>query len=184
MSIIEVNKIVAALLTLGLVVLGGDFLAELLVGGHETKVNAYPIAAQIPGGSETEEPAEATSTAPQISLASLLASADPAAGKKVAKKCKACHTFEDGGANRVGPNLYGVLGRKIASYEGYGYSKVLQAKSGETWSYDDLDAFLASPKTWAPGTKMSFAGVKKAKDRAALLAYLRQMNANPPPMPE
>ena len=183
MSFFEANKIVAALLTIGVVVLSGNFLAELLVEGEEPEVHAYQIAVL----GEAEEPAEtgqANVTAPQETLASLLASADPAAGEKVAKKCKACHTFKDGGANRVGPNLYGVLGQNIASHEAFTYSDALQAKSGETWSYDSLDAFLMSPKTWAPGTKMTFAGVKKPKDRAALLAYLRQMNADPPPMPE
>lgn len=187
MAFFEANKIVAGLLTAGVVALGSGFVADLLFEGHEPEEHAYQIAAV----SETEEPASDAGPAstmpeavPEISLASLLADADPAAGEKQAKKCKACHTFERGGANRIGPNLYGVLGRKIAGHDGFKYSDVLQAKSGETWSYEGLDAFLASPKTWAPGTKMSFAGVRKPEDRAALLAYLRLQTANPPPLPE
>ena len=176
----EINKIVAALLTAAAVALGSGFVAESLFKEKESEERAYAIATV----NETAAPVEAESEAPQVTLASLLADADPAAGERVAKKCTACHTFNDGGANRVGPNLYDLLGRMIASFGGYNFSDALQAKSGEAWAYDNLDAFLASPKTWVPGTKMSFAGIKKPGDRAALLAYLRQQNANPPPLPE
>ncbi len=184
MAFFEANKIVAGLLTAGVVALGSSFVAELIFEGHEPEEHAYQIATV----GETDEPTQMESAepeaAPEITLASLLANADPAAGEKVAKKCKACHTFERGGANRIGPNLYGMLGRKIASHDGFKYSDALQAKSGEAWNYEGLDGFLASPKAWAPGTKMSFAGVKKPEDRAALLAYLRLQSANPPPLPE
>jgi len=187
MSFFEATKIVAALLTASFVALGSGFIASLMFEGQEPESRAYQIAAI----DETAAPAEtvkaestAPQAAPQVTLASLLGGADPAAGEKIAKKCKGCHTLQKGGANRVGPNLYGVLGREIASFAGFKYSDALQAKSGETWGYDNINAFLTSPKTWAPGTKMGFAGIKKLEDRAALLAYLRQQNDNPPPLPE
>jgi cytochrome c len=186
MSFFEANKIVAALLTASVVALGSGFVSELLFAEGESEERAYEIAAvsESDEAATTAEKAEEESSAPQVTLASLLTGADPAAGEKIAKKCKGCHTLNDGGANKVGPNLYGVLGRGIASIDGFKYSDALKAKSGEAWGYDNLNAFMTSPKTWVPGTKMTFSGVKKEGDRAALLAYLRQQNANPPPLPE
>ncbi len=120
---------------------------------------------------------------PVSPLAALLARADPERGKKVAKKCVACHTVNRGGKKKLGPNLWGVVGAKQAAREGFKYSRAL-AGLGGAWSYADLDAFLASPKTYAPGTRMGFPGVKKPADRAALIAYLRTLADTPPPLPK
>ena len=100
------------------------------------------------------------------------------------KKCTACHTFDEGGANKVGPNLWNVVGRPIASAGSYKYSDGLQEKSGDSWSYENLDGYLHKPKDWAPGTKMSFAGLKKVKERADLIVYLRSLSDSPAPLPE
>ncbi len=183
MSVFEANKIIAAVLTVGVVALASGFISTLVFEEHKQEEKAYPIVAET-GGKPADAPAEAPQAAAQVPLAALLAKADPAAGEKVTSKCKSCHTFDEGGANRIGPNLYGVVGRQIASHEGFSYSDALKAKAGESWSYDGLDAFLTAPKDWAPGTKMSFAGIKSAEDRAALLAYLRQLSANPLPLPQ
>jgi cytochrome c len=186
MAFFEANKVIAAVLTAGVAALGSGFVSELVFKDHESEEHAYQIATVGVAEQPTSEAAaDSASEAPAgQNLGTLIAAADPGAGEKVAGKCKACHTFDDGGANRIGPNLYGIVGRQIAGHDGFSYSDALQAKAGETWSYEGLDGFLASPKTWAPGTKMSFAGIKSPEDRAALLAYLRAQSANPLPSPE
>ncbi|MFM9844341.1 MAG: c-type cytochrome [Dongiaceae bacterium] len=116
-------------------------------------------------------------------LAALLAAADPAQGQTVAKKCAACHNFEKGGPNKVGPNLWAIVGAKHAHKEDYAYSEIIKSMADKEWSYAELDAFLAAPKTYAPGTKMTFVGIKKPEDRAALIAYLRSLSDSPKPLP-
>jgi cytochrome c len=101
----------------------------------------------------------------------------------VAKKCAACHNFEDGAPNKIGPNLWGVVGRDIAALPDFSYSSALSEKEGD-WSYEALSEFVASPKGWAPGTKMTFAGLKKPQDRADLILYLRSLSGSPEPLPE
>jgi cytochrome c len=138
------------------------------------------------------EPAEGTAegtdaaAAPEpeaTGLPALLAQADVAAGQKATRVCAACHNFEEGGPNKLGPGLWGVVGRDIASHEGFSYSAALTQKEG-VWDYEALDHFLASPREWAPGTKMAFAGVRKPEDRAAIILYLRSLAADPAPLPE
>lgn len=117
------------------------------------------------------------------SLAVLLAAATPEAGEKVFAKCQSCHNVEQGGANGVGPALYGVMGKPIASNApGFGYSSALSGKGGE-WTWENMDAWLSNPRAFADGTSMSFAGLSKAEDRANLMAYLAA-NGGAPPLPE
>lgn len=117
-------------------------------------------------------------------LAALMASADAADGEKVARKCKACHSFGKGEANKIGPNLYDIIDRPIAGLEGFNYSQALQDKNSLKWTYQHLEQYLERPKEWAPGNKMVFAGLRKPEDRAALLLYLRGLSDNPAPLPE
>jgi cytochrome c2 len=112
----------------------------------------------------------------------LLAHADPAAGAKDARKCAVCHNFEEGGSAKLGPPLWGVIGRDIASVEGFAYSEALTGKEG-AWDYERLDAFLAQPRNWAKGTKMAFAGLKKPEERADVILYLRSLSHDPAPLP-
>jgi cytochrome c len=112
-----------------------------------------------------------------------VAEADPAAGEKAARPCVACHSFEAGGPTKIGPPLHDIVGRPIASVEGFSYSEALAGKEGE-WTYDNLNQFLTDPRGWAQGTKMAFAGVKSEEDRAAVVAFLRSITENPPPLPE
>ena len=114
--------------------------------------------------------------------AALLASADVAKGRKLFKKCVACHTSSDGGKNKVGPNLWNIVNSERGKRAGFGYSKAFKATAGN-WTYDSLDAFLTKPKAYIKGTRMMFAGVKKARDRAAVIAYLRSLSDAPAPLP-
>ena len=114
----------------------------------------------------------------------MIGGADPAAGQKAAKKCAACHSFDNGGKNKVGPNLWNIVNRKPATVDGFKYSGAL-TEYGETtnWTYEALDAYLTNPKTAIPGNKMAFAGLKKPKDRADVLAYLRSLSDSPAELP-
>ncbi len=181
MSSLEINKIVAAILTAGVVAMTAGFVAELLINPDELEENVYRVA--IAAGAATQEATGAAEAGPEP-VSPLLASADAQAGKKGARKCGACHTFDQGGAQKIGPNLWNVVNRRIAGVEGFGYSSALQGLSGRQWTYEDLNAFLAKPKDFAPGTKMTFAGLKKIDARADLIAYLRSLSDSPTALPE
>jgi cytochrome c len=115
-------------------------------------------------------------------VSGLLASANVDKGKAVAKKCEACHTFQKGGPNKIGPDLWGVVGRPVASHEGFSYSNALKKKGG-TWDYESINEFIAHPSKTVPGTKMTFAGLDKVQDRADVIAYLRSLADSPAPLP-
>jgi cytochrome c len=140
--------------------------------------------AEATGAAEDQAESEApqTAAAQGAGIDGLMAQADPTAGEAAARKCVACHSFEAGGPNKIGPVLHNVVGRDVASVEGFSYSGALQEKEG-VWDYQALDAFLSNPREWAPGTKMAFAGVKKDEERADLIAYLRTVTEEPPPLP-
>ena len=183
MSGVEVNKVIAAVLTAGIIAMLSGFVAHLLVQPQELAQHAYPVVGATPAEAPPAEAAAAEAPGPG-SVLPLLAAADVAAGQKMSRKCTACHTLEEGGAKKIGPNLWNLVGRAIASVDGFKYSKSLQEMSGDAWSYENLDGFLGNPKGWAPGTKMSFAGLKKIQDRANLIAYLRSLSGSLAPLPE
>jgi len=153
-----------------------NFIGDKLVQAEHLETPAYVVAA----ADKDAEPAEATETAAADDALALLVSADPARGIKVFGKCKACHTTEEGGKNKVGPNLWEIVGK--ASSAGFKYSPALSELGGE-WTYADLDAFLTNPKAMVPKTKMAFAGVKKASDRASVILFLRGLSAAPKALP-
>ena len=151
-------------------------LGDFLVHADPLDKPAYAVAAQEAAAAK---PADGGAVENALTL---LAAAAPEKGAKLFKKCKSCHTVDKGGKNTVGPNLWDVVGRAKAGGAGFSYSGALKDKGGD-WSYADLDAFIANPKDYAKGTKMSFAGLKKAGDRAAMLLYLRSLSDSPKPLP-
>ena len=165
------NTVAGWVLGTGLLVFGLNILAEVVYHaeapdepGMIVEVAAETPAAEGPGAAEAGP-----------TMAQLLADADAVAGESAARACQACHTFDQGGAHRVGPNLWDVVGRPVAAAEGYAYSDALQAMSGETWSYEALSDFIANPRGFAPGTKMAYGGMKRDEQRLQLLAYLRSL---------
>lgn len=174
-----VNKIAAAVLSAGLLAMISGFIAHQFFHIEMPEKPAYVIAEGVApaGGAQT-----ASAPAGPQPIVPLLAQADPANGEKVAKKCASCHTFEKGGANKIGPNLWNVVGAKTAHIDGFAYSGSMQGM-GKEWTYEALGEFLYSPKDYVKGTKMTFAGLKKDQERADIIAYLRTLSDNPKPLP-
>ncbi|RYE46014.1 MAG: cytochrome c family protein [Hyphomicrobiales bacterium] len=183
MDSFELNKIIGAVLGTLLFVMGVGFLAEAIYHPIEGRGPGLTLAEAEAPGEHGAGPAEPE--APAVPLGVLLASADATAGQASVKKCSSCHNFGEGESNKTGPLLYGVVGRVEGSHEGFAYSDGMLAHkaNGDTWTYENLDAFLTSPKTYTPGTKMSFAGVKDPAERANILAYLQTLSPTPVPFP-
>ncbi len=156
---------------LALVYFGGHLLITgTLIPHHEEP--QIVVAAAKDGKKATETVAKEPEEAP-FDLATYMA--DPVKGQRVAAKCKACHSFDQGGAHRVGPKMWGVFGAQVAQHEDYSYSTAFQEKADMVWDQATLFAFLADPRGWAPGTKMQFNGIRKPEDRADLIAYLKTL---------
>ncbi len=179
MDAFEINKIAGAVLAALLVIFATRTISDLVFEHHTPEKPGYEIAVADTGTSEgskgTEEKVKP--------LGARLASADIDRGKKVAKKCKACHTFDKGGKTGVGPNLYDIVARKMAAVSGFAYSSALSGKGG-TWSFDELECFIANPKKCFKGTKMAFKGISKPQDRADLILYLRSLSDKPAALPQ
>ena len=180
MSVFEWNKIIGAVLLVALATKAIDIVVDGLTHSEALERNVYVVGApELPAA---PEPAKAPVKEGPGKIGPLLASASASAGKKTAKKCAACHSFKKGGAKKIGPPLWGVVDAKRARVAGFAYSSGL-AKAGGKWGYEELNDFLANPKKSMPGTKMIFAGVKKASDRANIIAFLRSLSDNPAPLP-
>ena len=183
MDTFEWNKIAGGILAamLALYVING--LGNLAVDPRAPETVAYPVREMEGVAAEATAAAEGAVAEEIPSLAALLAAADVERGVKVARKCVACHTFEQGGKNKVGPNLWNVVGRDMAMMEGFSYSSAMKGAEG-AWSFASLDEFLTRPKKFMPGNKMTFPGLKKAVDRANVIAYLRTLSDSPRPLPD
>ncbi len=179
MDSFELNKILGALLGTCLILLSLNIVAGAIFTPPHMAKPGYEIAVPEKGGA----PAEAPANEAEPPIEALLASADIKRGENSAKKCAACHTFNKGGPNRVGPNLWGVVGREHHSEPGFNYSAAMKKTTGK-WTIAELNTFLKNPKAMVPGTAMSFAGLPRATERANVLAYLNTLSDNPQPLPK
>jgi len=169
---VDFNKIFAAFLVAALVAALSGYLSRQLVVETYPEKKGFAVAVT----DKADAPAEAEKPAVIEPVDGLMATASAEEGQKITRVCSACHNFDKGGPNRVGPNLSAVFGNKQASHEGFAYSDALKAHTG-TWTVQELNKFLASPRAYAPGTKMSFVGLSKPQDRANVITYLKSLAA-------
>lgn len=180
MDSFELNKMAGALLGTVFIVMSIGLARDALFSNPAPEKPGFEIVA-AEGGAEGGEAAAPAAVEP---IAPLLASADAAAGEAVFKKCQACHSGEKGGPNKVGPDLWGIVGRPMAAHEGFNYSAAIKEfGAGKNWDYEALASFVTKPKAYIKGTSMGFAGLAKPEDRANLIAYLRTLSDSPVPLP-
>ncbi len=175
----EINKILGAVLGTCLFTLALNIVAGGLFTPHKPAKPGYEIAV-------TETPAAGSAqaaTAPDEPIEKLLATADVNKGATAAKKCLACHDFSKGGPNKVGPNLWGIVGRERAVHGGFAFSTAMKSKSGK-WTIEELNSYLKNPRAMVPGTSMAFIGLTKPNERADVIAYLNSLADNPQPLPK
>lgn len=178
MNSFELNKILGAILATCLIVLALNIGAGAIFSPEKPAKPGYAIAVQEHGAGEKAGPKE-----PEQPIELLLAKASVEKGQATFKQCAACHTFEKGGPNRVGPNLWGVIGRAKASVAGFNYSAAMKAKGG-TWTFQELSQFLSNPRGTVPGTNMTFAGLSRDQQRADVIEFLRTHADSPVPVPK
>ena len=179
MDSFEINKIVAAILMVALLIIGIGKISDIVFYVKKPETPGYAI--------EIEQISNNNSTAEKVveeefDVAALMALGDIAHGEKVFKKCSACHSIVKDGKNKIGPALYNVVGRKVGAVSDYKYSKALVGYE-KAWTVEELNGFLLKPAKWIKGTKMAYAGLRKEKDRASVIKYLNQNSDNPLPLP-
>ena len=179
MDSFEINKIVAAVLMVALLVIGIGKLSNVIFHVEKPKISGYTVdVEQATNVSSSKEKV----VEEKVDIAALMAMGDIALGEKVFKKCAACHSIVKGGKNNIGPALYNVVGRKTGAVTDYKYSKALASFEKE-WTFEELNGYLIKPAKWIKGTKMAFAGLRKEKDRASVIKYLNQNSDSPVPLP-
>ena len=179
MDSFEINKIVAAVLLVALLVIGIGKLSNVIFYVEKPEKPGYVVEVQQASTSTT---AAATVEDKKVDIAALMALGDVNAGEKIFKKCAACHSINQGGANKIGPALYNVVGRKIGGVADYKYSKAF-VEYGKEWNFEELNGFLIKPSKWIKGTKMAYAGLRKEEDRSSVIKYLNQNSDSPLPLP-
>ncbi|WP_222182546.1 c-type cytochrome [Geminicoccus harenae] len=174
-SSLESNKLMAGILTAGIIAMGAGVVSRMIYSPEMPEENAYHVAVEETGATAATETAEEP-------IEVRLASASVEAGEAAAKKCAACHTFDPGNENKIGPGLYDVYGRPGGTHAGFSYSQAA-LEHNAPWDAAELDKFLTSPRTYMPGTKMAFAGISKPDERADVIAYLHSLNPDAPALP-
>ena len=179
MDSFEINKIVAAVLMVALLIIGISKLSKVIFHVEKPKTPGYAVDV---GQATTVSSSSKTAVEEKIDISALMAMGDITFGEKVFKKCAACHSIVKGGKNNIGPALYNVVGRKTGAVTDYKYSKALASFEKE-WTFEELNGYLIKPAKWIKGTKMAFAGLRKEKDRASVIKYLNQNSDSPVPLP-
>ena len=177
MDSFEINKIITAVLLVVLVVFGVGKISDLIFEVKKPDVEGYKVEIKAESKMVSQEDSES-----RVDIAALLAMGDVDHGKKVFKKCAACHSINQGGGNKIGPKLWNVMFRPVGAITDYKYSKALSGYKKE-WSWEEMNGFLIKPSKWIANNKMGFAGLKKEKDRASVILYLNQNSDNPKPLP-
>ena len=180
MDSFEINKIIAAVLMVALLIIGINKLSNLIFYVEKPETPGYTVEVEQVVATSVETSSDKTEE--KIDIAALMALGDIATGEKVFKKCSACHSIVKGGKNNIGPALYNVVGRKVGAVSDYKYSKALSAYEKQ-WTFEELNGYLIKPAKWIKGTKMAFAGLRKEKDRASVILYLNKNSDNPLPLP-
>ena len=182
MDSFEINKIVAAVLLVALLIIGIGKLSDIIFYVEKPDTPGYAVEVEQAIVVNTQSSTEKIDE--KIDIAALMAMGDLATGEKVFKKCAACHSIVKGGKNNIGPALYNVVGRNIGVADNYKYSKALVAYgTGKQWTFEELNGYLTKPAKWIKNGKMAFAGLRKEKDRASVILYLNQNSDNPLPLP-
>jgi len=179
MDSFELNKIIAAILMVVLLVIGLGKIADGVFHVKKPKNPGYQIEVESQLTSATSQ---ATEIVEKIDITAVMALGDIASGEKIFKKCAACHSINKGGKNKIGPALYNVVGRAVGGVDNYKYSKTLASYNKE-WTFEELNGFLTKPSSYLKGTKMSYAGLRKEKDRASVIKYLNQNSDSPKLLP-
>ena len=179
MDSFEINKIVAAILMVALLIIGISKLSNVLFYVEKPKSPGYAV--EVEQASVTSETTSVVEEE-KIDIAALMALGDISSGEKIFKKCAACHSINKGGKNNIGPALYNVVGRQIGSISDYKYSKAMIAH-GKEWSFEEMNSYLIKPQAHIKGTKMAFAGLRKEKDRASVILYMNSKSNSPKPLP-
>ena len=180
MDSFELNKIIAAVLLVALIIIGIGKLSDIIFYVEKPETPSYVVEVEQALTASTESKSD--TSVEKVDITALMAMGNVTHGEKVFKKCAACHSIVKGGKNNIGPALYNVVNRQVGDVNDYKYSKALSSYE-KNWTFEELNGYLIRPAKWIKGTKMAFAGLKKEKDRASVILYLNQNSDNPLPLP-